>query len=623
MSSLLRRILSENSQAKPDAGADHSAGYVLPGRREILIASVVSILLVMTMSLWIGRTERFNGDEYRYLMQAENPLAVVLPPHGLRILTPRLAWLMPISLRHGFYVITLLSLIGTVALAYLILRTIGCSIAVSATVLSMFILHRDFHESLFHYPLVDSFSFFLIELGILAAFLRKDGLFSFSLTVGILNRETSLFLIPVYHLMRWRKPFSPRALAATGLVCSGGIITLFLTRNVLLSLSDRACLLGHVQQFYPTFSGGFGRFDQFYMAEFREIVSSAERLREIFSFRTFTAGFGILAPFSLLGLVWGRREIRSLTVYLICVLIQPFFAHQVTRLVFFSFPFFLIAGGEAMRRLQRIPRLYQYILLSTLVLGKLVGRIRWPYELWAGVFLLAGFLCVVHFAGGGALRRFRKSSDTSGPTEPISPVGALRAGLSPVTAFLILMVTVNISLVYLSRPAPIGRLQEHFRDLQRVSGGYVDPDRLQYVGAADVRPISMDGILYDALFPSEDNVSVLLPMTSDIIGEHTSIIAVAVSYPRKESQLRVGIVSPKENGVMAVHQKQLRVIPFAPEQLEQVNTSLPVDLTVESLEDKFVYIGLDEDVALIDVFFFDCEMYLSCKRSAKIFIGEV
>ncbi len=606
-----------------DTADTQSLDYALPELREILVALLISGVLVIGISLCVGKTQKFNGDEYRYVMQAENPLSVLMPPHGLRILTPRLAWLIPVDLRQGFYIMTLLSMTGTVALAYILLRTIGCTIPISATALSVLLLHRGIHESLFHYPLVDSLSFLLIELGILATLLQRDRLFSLSLTLGVLNRETSLFLIPFYHFARSQKPFSLRGLAATTLVCSGGILALIMTRSILLSVSDRAYLVDHVQQFYPTLSSGFGRFDRFYLAEFREIVSNAERMKEILSLRTLTSGFGILAPFSLLGLVWGRREIRYLTLYLLCVLIQPFFAHQVTRLVFFSFPFFLLAGGEALRRLQGISSRYQYAFLFAIILGKIVGSTHWPMELSAGIFLAAAFLLLLRMNGIGIDRGRKTVIDSHGPMISRSPLRALRAGLAPEIALLIFLVILNTALIHLCRPTPLARLQEHFHDLHRLSGGQVDPNWLLYDGEAQIGRINIHGKPYETLVPTQNTVSVLLPLESDILDKRKSIMAIVISYPRRETHIRVGIAQGPENGRMIIERGFLRLIPYAQHQLNRVNTSLPMDYSLESTENKYVYIGLPKDVVLIDVFLFDCEKYLSVKRDARITAEDV
>jgi hypothetical protein len=110
------------------------------------------VVITVILAGIVGKTEKFNGDEYRYLNQAVNPLSVHLPPHGMRILTPRIVTVLPLDFRNGFRVVTVTAISGTLAVGYLILRTLGCSVLAALACLSGLVFHSGIRQALYTPP---------------------------------------------------------------------------------------------------------------------------------------------------------------------------------------------------------------------------------------------------------------------------------------------------------------------------------------------------------------------------------------------------------------------------------------------------------------------------------------
>ncbi|MFH1738981.1 MAG: hypothetical protein ABIH23_08215 [bacterium] len=593
---------------------DQSQAEVL-GKREIVAALCASVVLVVLLSWFAGKTDKFNGDEYCYLNQAQNPVSVFLPPHGLRILTTRIVSLLPIDIRNGFYVVTIIGVTGAVALAYIILRRMGCTIWVSLACLSGFVFHHGLSQVVYHFPLVDPLSFLLIELSILAILARNDRLFSCSLLLGVLNRETALFLIPVYHLARWRRWRTWRATAATGLVCSAAILAFLLTRFVLHSLSDEAHFQRIIEQCYPLMSAPYERFDLFYFNEFREIVSNPERLRNLLSLNTLGAGFGVLAPLSLLGFLWGRRESRALMAYLILIWIQLLFAHQVERLVFFAFPVFVILSGEALRRTEELTPPFRHGFVG---LTALFGA------LWAGWFpggiLLAFLLPGLLWIQGRSLRRtpeqIRSASDS---LDSANCFDYLRTGFSPVNLILISLVLVNLLLICVSRPALIGQLQDLFPSLRyETEITFKEP---VFVGKAEIRESNTgeNVLLFVPIGEADQTPCILLPAQLSFFRNCRKIIAIILAYPLEEGSIKVGITTPRgEAGAMELFDPNAQLTHFRQYQLNNLYKSPPLYFEFESRPNEFMYILPTKGIVLVDILFFDSSMYTKFTRHLRL-----
>ncbi len=615
----------------------------LPCWREVLIAAVSSFVVVFLLSWFTGLSPKLNGDEYLYLRQSENPLSVIGPPHGFRLLSTRLAWMLPIPQRAGFYVFTVTGIAGAFTLIYVLLRVIGCTIWSALAAMTALVFHRGIRECLFHYCLVDPMSFFLIELGILSLYLGKDGLFSTSLLLGVLNRATSLFLIPVYHFARWRRWWTIDAMLSTLLVCGLSIVAFLVTRFLLYSLSDEAYFASVIREYYDV-ATRFSRFDQFYLSELRDLITRPERWRELTSFSTLSAGLGVMAPMSLLGIWWGRRQSRALVFYLLCVWSQILYAHMVERLVFFAFPVFMILAGEAIRRIEEIPGPVRYGYLMILAL---TGVLQ-VHLAWIGIalgFLLVGLLWFykrpvaagpweqMEESGEGSRRpasERKKNSTfeerTADQQQVVSFVepnlkDCVRVGVSYINVALVFVVIVNLVLIYVCRPTLIGRLQSIIPQLERVQSVRVGSLEPVIVGDGDVIDVSVKDKKLKAFYarPGGGGAYAIIPAKSPLFRGYKKMVVVAIAYPVQKSRLCLAVSRPDVNtGKISLQGRQAVEIRFEWEtQLNLINKSYPFECSFESPIDYLV-IWATEGVYVADAFFLECEKYTMLQRPVEI-----
>ncbi len=595
----------------------------LPSQREIFIAAGISLFAVLVISWFTGLSPKLHGDEYLYLRQSENPSAVIGPPHGFRLLTPRLVWALPIPLRAGFYVSTVLGSTGAFTLIFILLRVIGCSRWIAAAAMVSLIFHRGIHDCLFHYCLIDPLSFFLIELSILAIFLRRDGLFSSSLLLGVLNRATSLFLVPVYHFARWSRWWSPRALLNTLYICGISLVAFFATRYLLYALSDEAYFASVIREYYDL-GTGFSRFDEFYLQELRDLITRPERWRELLSPRTLSAGFGVMAPLSILGFWWGRRESRALVLYLLCVWSQILYAHMIGRLVFFAFPAFMVLGGEALRRLDEIPEAPKYVFLVLLA----IFGVFWSDWIVPGVLLslfLIGLLWAyrrpICWNSGRAESGDRSPTFDSEKSSP-SRNDLLRTGLSWINILVIAAVVVNLIVIYIARPTLIGRLQTILPELERVNSVKVGSPKPVIIGDGQIVTVKLKEKQLHAFCVSPKGggqAYAVIPAKSPLFRGYKKMVVVAISYPVEKSKLYLSVSRPDmETGTISFKGSQAVEMRFDwATQFNVINKSFPFECTFKSPND-YLLIWATEGVYVVDAFFLECERYTTLKRNLQI-----
>ncbi|HQL62331.1 MAG TPA: hypothetical protein PLQ35_08555 [bacterium] len=578
----------------------------------------VSVVITVILAGIVGKTEKFNGDEYRYLNQSVNPLSVHLPPHGMRILTPRIVTILPLDFRNGFRVVTVTAISGTLAVGYLILRTLGCSILAALACLSGLVFHSGIRQALYHYPMADPLSYLLIELSILGVLLKSDRLFSCSLLLGVLNRESSMFLIPFFHFSRWKRWWSWRAMAGTGLICSMGIIGFILTRFVLYSMSDEAYFTETLIRLHLLQRPEFGRFDKFYMQEIRQILSDPEKLGVALSLNTLTSGFGILAPLSILGWIWGRRESRMLIFYLLCVWMQPFVAHQAERLVFYVFPAFLVLSGEATRRADELPPRMRYIFLAC---QAIMGFLR-PSWMYAGVGLA---ILLVFFLWYSRKNLYEKATQIF-PEEsvPTNFPALLRTGCSYLNTTIVLLVMVNLLLIYDARPVLLGRLQDHFSNLQKSNTLVIGSSQPCIAGNHEIQLYQERGLNLRVLVPKEEGVRLAVPALCSLFQGQDRFLIIPLTYPARESELTIGVISaPDRSGEVRLQSAGGVTYKFLKPQLGSLNKSAAVPFQFQTPRKDWLYLSFTEGVYLIDLLVFEREKYDRFSRDFRIRFDEV
>lgn len=167
----------------------------------------LALLAAGTLHVWFfwgtERTGLFKDDTAHYARLAESLWEPARLPYTFRVLTPWVASILPFDIVTSFTSIAVVALIATVLLlnAYLALLDVGPS--VRWPVCAIFLVSGAVVRSLTTPMYVDPLTYALLMLGLIAIHLRNTPLFLGAVTIGVLNRETALFLLPVYLASRW------------------------------------------------------------------------------------------------------------------------------------------------------------------------------------------------------------------------------------------------------------------------------------------------------------------------------------------------------------------------------------------------------------------------------------
>lgn len=588
-------------------------------RREILTVVGISALLIAVQSFFIGTARQVIGDPYLYFIQSLNPLSVISPPHGLRWLTPRIAYLAPCSIVNAYYGITLAALAGTLALSYINLRIFGCCRLTSAVVLSALLSNPGFHDSLFYYIHVDPLSFFFIELGILAIYTRNDRLFAISLLLGILNRETSLFLIPVYHFAQNRRWREWNAIRHTLALCSAALIAFILTRFFLFTCSDTAYMNNLAEKFY-LLDSGFQRFDQYYWGELKKLWSEPERWNKILSPEALSGGFQSIVPLAMIGFWTTEKKTRALLAFLLCVWTQIFYALMVERLMFYTFPVYLIGCGVALRSTQTMKPIHHYSILCAAGFLNLFLP-----QSWVGGIFLALLPFALQCCEGRSL--FIASSLSPSETETVHnslPLSStLRASFSRINVCLLLLVLSNLAMIYYYRPELAARIHDSFpsfRHAEKMSLQDSDPVYLGDAGFVDFQLPDRKQTQAFSVNPGADPSKIFIPLRGTQFKDLQNFILVNVVYPTAPGEVNIAVVGPRRGGNPSklLYKYTTNQKYGAQQRMGLIRKSLPLFFESDSPDKDYLVIRMTPSVLLLDVLIFQGDVYTWFQRKDNL-----
>jgi hypothetical protein len=225
---------------QPADGENPTAASERPGARwlENLAAAVAAC--VLTLVLWARTDEitltsqvfRMPGDDHTYLYMASQPVGSFhIAPWSWRILVPALVRWLPFGPQAGFELIALASVAITGLVVYLILRKWGFAISLSA--IGMVLYFSMGYATKFNikdFWLTDSTAFLFASAGILALQYRKRYAFAACLLLGVLAKESAIFIAPLYYTFEARKRWDRAALARTLLAALPALAALAIMR---------------------------------------------------------------------------------------------------------------------------------------------------------------------------------------------------------------------------------------------------------------------------------------------------------------------------------------------------------------------------------------------------------
>jgi len=177
------------------------------GRREFLLATCIALLLVVVLAL---RTDMLTSDHpdfsrpadrHVYIRMAKEPLfSVRYAAYCWRIATPLLARALPSDLQTSFFIIAFLSTWATAVTVYYLSKASGFQRGYALVGMLMFYsLGWATKSVLRDFWLPDALSYLLITLSIYFILVKKDVEFLAVLTLGVLVKETILFVAPLYY----------------------------------------------------------------------------------------------------------------------------------------------------------------------------------------------------------------------------------------------------------------------------------------------------------------------------------------------------------------------------------------------------------------------------------------
>lgn len=161
------------------------------------------LVILIALTVWLLKLSIFGlqspvGDGPLYFAMAEG--AEGDPPFSFHILTPRLARIIPVSTGAGFFVIASISFVlASVAIASMLgAKSFGLSAGERIFGATLFMATYPGVAMFRSYFLTDSLSYALLAVACAAVIHRRDGLLAIATLVGVFNRETALFIVPVW-----------------------------------------------------------------------------------------------------------------------------------------------------------------------------------------------------------------------------------------------------------------------------------------------------------------------------------------------------------------------------------------------------------------------------------------
>ncbi len=200
-------------------------------RTELAIA-LAAFLAAMALVWLIGPREFVTGDTTHYLAMVAGEAAPA--PFGYRPLAPAIIAALPTSPAAGFFLLAYAATLGTLLVLRALLRHLGVSPA-TATVSAVFLcLSYPVAGYLARWGRIDPLANFLLALSLLWILRRRLFAAAAAMAIGVLAKETLVFLVPILFLHRIRDRMRDRrAWAGAVLLCSLPILSLVIARSTI------------------------------------------------------------------------------------------------------------------------------------------------------------------------------------------------------------------------------------------------------------------------------------------------------------------------------------------------------------------------------------------------------
>jgi hypothetical protein len=383
----------------------------------------------LTAALWTAGTYRLTtdsagfrgvGDDHVYLYMTAHPVGSFhIAPWCWRILVPLLVRWLPVSPQAGYTAIALTTVTLTGVILYLILRNWG--FAEGFALLGLLLYFSFGYVAKFNlkdFWLTDSTAFFLASAAILALQRRRTSVFAACLLLGVLAKESVIFVAPLYYTFEARRRWDPGVLARAFLLAAPAVAALVALRIAVPAWNSVPAYVAGLPASVRSDIGNLPSYNMLLVARQTAGIRARDWPRMTLAY--------VVCCFGLLGMVLpalaGRRlrpVVARFWPLLLLTLAQLLFALNTQRLTAFAFVPVIIAclcGAQAAMERFGVPGAWFALAVVTAIILEFADRNESsPLPLHQGLVL--GGLCVVAAATTVVTAR-RRHRATGPPAEP-------------------------------------------------------------------------------------------------------------------------------------------------------------------------------------------------------------
>lgn len=347
--------------------------------------SAAGIIITLAYLLFTVESADFLWDTY-YVRYAANPFRGEVTPWIYRLLTPLLVYVLPLSIPTGFFAVNITSVAITAFLLVVVCRRIGVCCEIAILAIFPYLLSPGIEWQIREIWFNDAISHLCLVLAVLAMLQNQHHYVSLFSTIGIMNRTTSLYLLPVWYVFIHGWKLNKKSILHTLLVWGPAIVMLLLIQNVYSPLTS----FNYIRSLPVDFNQV--SFWVFYSNEYFKLNSSFQfLLQRMVSWELFNSYFGTLLPIYFLGLWKCASQYRILSIWLLIVWFQFVFAEDVGRLETYAFPIIIpFALLTIQHYIQPLQARYGFITL--------LGILLWifPSNLLIGIIIMVVLIVIQH-----------------------------------------------------------------------------------------------------------------------------------------------------------------------------------------------------------------------------------
>ena len=195
-----------------------------------LATPVAAFVITMIVVYALGPREFMTGDTTHYMAMVRGETAP--SPFAYRLLTPALVAAFPGPPAFGFFLIAYIATLGTLLVMFKIFKNLGISTSAATVTGVLLCLSYPLANYLSRWGRIDPLANFFFALALWWILERRFLPASLAIVVGVLGKETLLFLLPILFVHRARDgQFGPRALIAATAICLLPIVSFLSVRQ--------------------------------------------------------------------------------------------------------------------------------------------------------------------------------------------------------------------------------------------------------------------------------------------------------------------------------------------------------------------------------------------------------